>query len=90
MSLFHLSLYLAIGMLSICLILTGIRFAIGPSLPDRVTSFDMFVANMIGIIAIYTELTGHEDFIDVAIIFSLFGFLGSISFAYYLMKPLQQ
>ncbi|HSI91658.1 MAG TPA: monovalent cation/H+ antiporter complex subunit F [Adhaeribacter sp.] len=72
-----------------CLIMVAIRFALGPSLPDRITSFDLFVANMIGMIAIYTELTGNEDFIDVAIILSLFGFLGSISFAYYLMKSIR-
>jgi multicomponent Na+:H+ antiporter subunit F len=89
MSFFHIILYIAMVILSICLVLTAIRFALGPSLPDRITAFDLFVANMIGIIAIYTELTGHEDFIDVAIILSLFGFLGSISFAYYLMKPIQ-
>ncbi len=86
MNLFALSLYIAISTLSFCMVLVAVRFAIGPSLPDRITSFDLFVANMIGIIAIYTELTGNEDFIDVAIILSLFGFLGSISFAYYLMK----
>ncbi|MDX5436530.1 MAG: monovalent cation/H+ antiporter complex subunit F [Pontibacter sp.] len=72
--------------LSICLLLTAIRFAIGPTLPDSVTAFDLFVANVIGIIIIYTEFTQNEDFIDVAIILSLFGFLGSISFAYYLMR----
>lgn len=86
MSIFYLTLMIAIGGLSICLVLAGIRFALGPSLPDRITAFDLFVANVIGIIAIYTELTGNEDFIDVAIILSLFGFLGSISFAYFLMK----
>jgi len=86
MSIFTITLIIAMAMLSICLVLTAIRFAIGPTLPDRITAFDLFVANVIGIIAIYTELTGHQDFIDVAIILSLFGFLGSISFAYYLMK----
>ncbi len=72
--------------LSFCLLLTAVRFAIGPTLPDRITAFDLIVADVIGIIAIYTEFTGNEDYIDVAIILSLFGFLGSISFAYYLMK----
>ncbi|WP_246000701.1 monovalent cation/H+ antiporter complex subunit F [Pontibacter diazotrophicus] len=72
--------------LSFCLLLTAVRFAIGPTLPDRITAFDLIVADVIGIIAIYTEFTGNEDLIDVAIILSLFGFLGSISFAYYLMK----
>lgn len=86
MSIFQLTLIIAMVILSICLLLTAIRFAIGPSLPDRVTAFDLIVANVIGIIVIYTELTYNEDFIDVAMILSLFGFLGSISFAYYIMK----
>lgn len=86
MSFFQITLVIAMVMLSVCLLLTAIRFAIGPTLPDRVTSFDLFVANVIGIIVIYTELTDNEDFIDVAMILSLFGFLGSISFAYYIMK----
>lgn len=86
MSIFQATLIIAIVVLSLCLLLTAVRFAIGPTLPDRITAFDLIVANVIGIIAIYTEYTGNEDFIDVAIILSLFGFLGSISFAYYLMK----
>ena len=86
MSLFSFTLIFAMAALSLCLIMIGIRFVIGPTLPDRITSFDLFVANVIAIVAIYTELTGNQDFIDVAIILSLFGFLGSISFAYYLMK----
>ncbi|MFD2998982.1 monovalent cation/H+ antiporter complex subunit F [Pontibacter toksunensis] len=86
MSIFQATLMIAIVVLSLCLLLTAVRFAIGPTLPDRITAFDLIVANVIGIIAIYTEYTGNEDFIDVAIILSLFGFLGSISFAYYLMK----
>ncbi|MCX2741857.1 monovalent cation/H+ antiporter complex subunit F [Pontibacter anaerobius] len=86
MSIFQITLIIAMIMLSICLLLTAIRFAIGPTLPDRVTAFDLFVANVIGIIVIYTELTHNEDFIDVAMILSLFGFLGSISFAYYIIR----
>lgn len=86
MSIFSFTLIFAMAALSICLVMVAIRFAIGPTLPDRITAFDLFVANVIGIVAIYTELTGNVDFIDVAIILSLFGFLGSISFAYYLMK----
>ena len=86
MSIFHTTLIIAMAVLSLCLLLTAVRFAIGPTLPDRITAFDLIVANVLGIIAIYTELTNNEDFIDVAIILSLFGFLGSISFAYYIMR----
>lgn len=86
MNIFQTTLMISMVVLSFCLLLTAVRFAIGPTLPDRITAFDLIVANVIGIIAIYTEFTGNEDYIDVAIILSLFGFLGSISFAYYLMK----
>lgn len=86
MSLFSITLQIAIAGLSISLAMAALRFFIGPTLPDKVTSFDVIVANIIGIIAIYAELTGNEDFLDVAIILSIFGFLGSISFAYYLLK----
>ncbi|RDV14785.1 cation:proton antiporter [Pontibacter diazotrophicus] len=86
MSIFQTTLTISMVVLSFCLLLTAVRFAIGPTLPDRITAFDLIVADVIGIIAIYTEFTGNEDLIDVAIILSLFGFLGSISFAYYLMK----
>ncbi|NEM98739.1 monovalent cation/H+ antiporter complex subunit F [Pontibacter burrus] len=86
MSLFTITLHIAIAALAFSLCLASIRFFIGPSLPDRITSFDVMVANIISIIAVYAEITGNKDFIDVAIILSIFGFLGSISFAYYLLK----
>ena len=86
MTLFQTTLTIAMGALSLCLLLTAIRFAIGPTLPDRITAFDLIVANVIGIIAIYTEFTGSEDFLDVAIILSVFGFLGSVTFSFYIMK----
>ncbi len=86
MNLFQMTLTVAMAALSLCLLLTAVRFAIGPTLTDRITAFDLIVANVIGIIAIYTEFTNNEDFIDVAIILSVFGFLGSVTFAYYIMK----
>lgn len=86
MNLFQITLTIAMATLSVCLLLTAVRFAIGPTLPDRITAFDLIVANAISIIAIYTEFTGNEDFIDVAIILSVFGFLGSVAFAFYILK----
>lgn len=86
MSFFQITLLLSMVMLSFCLLLTAVRFAIGPTLPDRVTAFDLIVANVIGMIALYTAITDNQDLIDVAMILSLFGFLGSISFAYYIMR----
>lgn len=88
MNIFEYSLVVAILILSLCLILTMVRFFKGPSLPDRVTAFDLFSANIIGITCIYAVLTGNPAYLDVAIILALIAFLGAMSFAYYLIKRL--
>jgi multicomponent Na+:H+ antiporter subunit F len=90
MNIFEISLTAAIIILSLCLILTMVRFLKGPSLPDRVTAFDLFASNIIGITAIYAVLTANTSYLDVAIILALIAFLGSMSFAYYLLKRLEE
>ena len=90
MNLFQTALMVACGILSLCAVLTLVRFLLGPSLPDRVTAFDLFASNIIGITAIYAIITQSEGIVDVAFIVSLFAFLGTISFGYYLMKKIDQ
>jgi multicomponent Na+:H+ antiporter subunit F len=55
-------------------------------LPDRVISFDLIGTITIGMIAIYSIITGVESYMDAAIILSLVMFLGAIAFAYYMKK----
>lgn len=86
MNIFDATLLIAFFVLGLCLLLAAIRFAMGPSLLDRITAFDLIVANVIGIIVIYSKLTKDFELIDVALILSLFGFLGSISFTYYMLR----
>lgn len=86
MNIFDTTLLIAFFVLGVCLLLAAIRFAMGPSLLDRITAFDLIVANVIGIIVVYSKLTRDFELIDVALILSLFGFLGSISFTYYMLR----
>ena len=86
MNLFQISIVAAMIILSLCLLLAMIRFFKGPTLPDRVTAFDLLAANVIGIIAVYSVLTENATFMDVAIILSLIAFLSSMFFAYYLVR----
>lgn len=74
----------AISILGLGLLLVIIRFVKGPSLPDRVTAFDLFTALMIAIIAIFAMLWENNVFLDVAVIISLIAFLGAMSFSFYL------
>jgi multicomponent Na+:H+ antiporter subunit F len=86
MSIISISLVISIAILCICLILTLVRFIIGPSLPDRVVALDVFAANVLAVLALYSALVGVEVFLDIALALSLIAFVGSMSFAYYLVR----
>jgi multicomponent Na+:H+ antiporter subunit F len=86
MSLFTLAAYIAIVLISISTLLTLIRFIIGPSLPDRVISLDVFSANLLAVLAIYSVLSEEKAYLNVALIMSLIAFVGTMTFAYYLVQ----
>jgi multicomponent Na+:H+ antiporter subunit F len=83
---FEIVLIIALILLSFSIVLVFIRIVLGPSLPDRVISFDLIGTITIGMIAIYSIITGVESYMDAAIILSLVMFLGAIAFAYYMKK----
>lgn len=83
---FEIVLMIALILLSFSIVLVFIRIVLGPSLPDRVISFDLIGTITIGMIAIYSITTGVESYMDAAIILSLVMFLGAIAFAYYMKK----
>lgn len=86
MSLFTTSAYIAIAIISISTILTLVRFFKGPSLPDRVISLDVFSANLLAVLAIYSVLADEKAYLNVALIMSLIAFVGTMTFAYYLVQ----
>lgn len=83
---FEIVLLIALILLSFSIVLVFIRIVLGPSLPDRVISFDLIGTITIGMIAIYSITTGVESYMDAAIILSLVMFLGAIAFAYFMKK----
>lgn len=67
-------------------LLVFIRFAIGPSISDRVVALDLLLTIGMGVIAIYAIYTNQPHFLDIALILGLIAFLGSVAFAYYIEK----
>ena len=86
MSWYEIVLMIALILLSFSIVLVFIRIVLGPTLPDRVISFDLIGTITIGMIAIYSITTGVESYMDAALILSLVMFLGAIAFAYYMKK----
>ena len=79
-------LYVILPILSVATILVFIRFLKGPSIIDRVVSFDLMVTIGIGAISLYSIFTDQPTFLDIAMVVALIGFLSTVAFAYYLEK----
>lgn len=78
--------YFFLPVLSIGMILVLIRFIKGPSIADRVIALDLIITVGISMMSIYAIVSKQEAFLDIATIFALIAFLGTVSFAYYLEK----
>lgn len=76
--------FVVIPILGVSVILVFIRFLKGPSLADRVISLDMLILMAIGIVVIYSIIYEQSTFLDIAMLFALIAFLGTVAFAYYL------
>lgn len=82
----NIAIIVSVFIIGLCMLLVVIRFIKGPSLPDRVTAFDLFTTLVIASIAIFSLVWENTNFLDVAVVLSLIAFLGAMSFAFYILK----
>jgi multicomponent Na+:H+ antiporter subunit F len=86
MSIQDLGLYFILPLLSMAMLLTFVRLAKGPSLPDRVVALDLLAVLGMGMAAVYAIAMNQPVFLDVAIVLALISFLGTVAFAYYMER----
>jgi multicomponent Na+:H+ antiporter subunit F len=86
MSIQDLGLHFILPLLSMAVLLTFVRLAKGPSLPDRVVALDLLAVLGMGMAAVYAIAMNQPVFLDVAIILALISFLGTVAFAYYMER----
>lgn len=70
--------------LGVSLVLSLFRLARGPSLPDRVVALELTSMLTVGIVLVQVAAGATSLLVDVAVIIALVGFLGTLTFAYYL------
>ncbi|MBZ4420002.1 monovalent cation/H+ antiporter complex subunit F [Myxococcus sp. RHSTA-1-4] len=73
-------------LLSLAMLLGFWRLVRGPSAPDRVVALDLIAGVTVGMIAVYTALTGERHLLRVAMGLALISFLGTVGVARYLVK----
>jgi len=78
--------YVIFPILTLSVILSFIRLYKGPDVADRVIALDLIITTGIGVIAAYSIRAGQALFLEVAMIFALIAFLGTIAFSFYLTR----
>jgi multicomponent Na+:H+ antiporter subunit F len=75
-----------LALLSVAVLLAFLRLVRGPSAPDRIVALDLIAGAAVGMIAVYTALTGERHLLRVAMGLALISFLGTVAIARYLEK----
>jgi len=65
--------------LLVTMALTLWRTLLGPTLFDRLLAVNSFGTKTVLLIAVYGFLTGRPDFMDIALVYSLINFVGTIA-----------
>ena len=60
-----------------------IRAIIGPSLADRMTALNMVAAQVLAILVLVAVREGRSNYLDVALVYDIFGFIGTLAMARY-------
>lgn len=79
---------LVIGFFAGLLLCCGLclyRIAHGPTASDRVVAIDIIGTVVVGFVAIITAISGEEYLLDVALVWALISFVGTLALAKYLL-----
>ena len=75
---------LVAGLLACCA-LCLYRIARGPTAPDRMVAIDILGTVVVGFVAILSAVTGKEYLLNIAIVWALMSFVGTLALAKYLV-----
>jgi len=65
--------------LLVTMLLTLVRALLGPTIFDRILAVNSFGTKTVLLIAVYGFLMGRPDFVDIALVYSLINYIGTIA-----------
>lgn len=86
MSLFATVLPVAIGALSLALLMAGYRLAKGPTLPDRILALDTLYVNALAVLILMGMYYRTALYFEAALVIALLGFVGTVVLSKHLMR----
>ncbi len=75
-------------LIALSLMLTLIRFIKGPTLADRIVAFDSMSIIATSLLVVLSFYFNKSLYLDLAFVFGLMGFIGTVVFAKFLDKEL--
>ena len=79
-------LLVALTMLAAAAVLTLIRLAKGPTLPDRVIAIDLIGVLLVCLLVLMAGVTAQQAFLDVAMVVALISFVGTVAYEQYIER----
>jgi multicomponent K+:H+ antiporter subunit F len=80
------SCMIALGVISLAVLLNLYRLAVGPDVLDRVLALDTLVINAIALIVVIGIWYGTTMYFEAALLFAMVGFLSTVAFCRYLLR----
>ena len=80
------ALDIALGLVALSMALCFVRLALGPSLPDRILALDTLAINAIALLIVFGVRGGTTLYFEVALLIAMFGFVGTVALAKYLLR----
>lgn len=77
---------IAMGLLSLALLLNLWRLFVGPSLLDRILALDTMYINTIALLILFGIYQGSTYNFEAALLIAVMGFVGTVALAKYLLR----
>jgi multicomponent K+:H+ antiporter subunit F len=81
-----LALDLSLALVALSMALCFLRLALGPTLPDRILALDTLYINGIAFLVVFGVRSASSIYFEVALLIAMFGFVGTVAFAKYLLR----
>ena len=82
--------HVSLATLGIALVVSFVRLAKGPTLPERVVAMDLIGILVVGLIVVLAGWTGVRATLDAAVVIALIGFVGTVAYATYVQRGHQE
>ena len=77
---------ISFAMLALAVVLALVRLRRGPSVLDRILSFDLIATCVVGMVVLLSVAWSTAVFLEAILIVSLLGFFTTVAFVFYLSR----